>query len=461
MVLDTLREWLAGHDGGNRRYRVALSGGLDSTVLLHALATLRAQFPAMRLDALHVDHALQDESGDWARHCRALCRRLDVRLKVHRADAIEPAGQGLEAAAREARYRWFSSQLGRGDVLVTAHHAGDQAETILYNLLRGGGLRGLAGMPVERSFSRGVLARPLLALPRAALSEHATANALEWIEDPSNEGLEFDRNYIRHRLVPIITARWPAAERNLQRVANNAAEAAAILERLARRQIAECVVPDALQPLSDAPVLDVPALFRLPEDECLGLLRHWIIDAGYRPPPRDRLLGLRRGLIGDAAGAGGFEWADATIRRYRDALYLVPSLPRRIPGPCKWRLDRALDIPGVPLRLVARRRSGAGIALAAIAGRELTVDFDTGDRRIRLHEGGPRRPLRKLFQEMGIPPWMRRVLPRISLEDELLCVVPVAEAASRRAARGEPGVKFELAPRPVPPIEDADGTPRH
>ncbi len=449
-VVDTLRGWLSACEIGNgRRCLVAFSGGPDSTVLLHALASLRAEFPALRLTALHLDHALHPASPHWANHCRALCRRLDVGLHVHRLAALDTAG-GVEAAAREARYAWFSTHVNTGDVLVTAHHRADQAETLLYNLVRGAGVRGLAAMPVERPFAGGTLARPLLSLTRQDLLEYGRSHRLEWIDDPANEGLDHDRNFIRHRLVPAILERWPGAERNLARAAINAGEAAGILDRLAERGVHACRVDDAFNPLSTAPVLNTAALGDLPADECLNLLRWWMIEAGYPPPSRQRLRRLHRDLLADPrVSTGSFAWAGVSIRRYRDAIYLVPPLPAAMPGPTVWRVPEPFDVPGLPLSLSARRGRGDGIALPP--GRvSLTVDFATADRSIRLRPGGPRRSLRKVFQEAGVPPWLRRVLPRVSLDGELLCVPGVVQSGSHRAGGGRPALSIELVSRRPP-----------
>jgi tRNA(Ile)-lysidine synthase len=192
------------------RYWVAFSGGLDSTVLLHVLASARGDLRAP-LSAIHIDHALQAGSTDWVRHCREQCGQLDVPLHTMLVDAAAPPGESPEAAARNARYTAIAAALGPRAMLLTAHHLDDQAETLLLQLLRGAGVEGLAAMPSIRAWHGGWHARPLLAWRRDALHAWATAKQLGWIQDPSNAQTAAYRNYLRHQIVPLLRARWPAS----------------------------------------------------------------------------------------------------------------------------------------------------------------------------------------------------------------------------------------------------------
>ena len=193
-----------------RGYRVAFSGGLDSTALLHLLGLARSQLAAP-VEAVHVDHQLQSASAAWTDHCREVCRQLEIPLQVLTVDAHPTPGQSPEAAARQARYAALS-EMHRGDeMLLTAHHVDDQAETLLLQLLRGAGVEGLAAMPMIRTWQGGWHARPLLDIPRRALHAWAQAQGLAWIEDPSNAHTTADRNYLRHEIMPRLLGRWPAA----------------------------------------------------------------------------------------------------------------------------------------------------------------------------------------------------------------------------------------------------------
>lgn len=445
MVVDTLRRWLAEYDPNlTRRYKVAYSGGMDSSVLLHALVALRDSVMALELECLHVDHGLRVESAYWADFCKRICAKSGIPFHSHRLDEIDTRGKGREAAARDARYLWFAGLIDEHDVLVTAHHRDDQAETMLFNLFRGSGVGGLAAMPAERRFAGGVLARPLLPLSRDLLASYAAECGLSWIDDPSNQSLDFDRNYIRHCVIPAITTRWPALSRNAYRASVNFAEALQILDRVANEQIARISLANVLNPVSDAPVLDVSRLAALPLEDFLNISRVWIHNAGWGVPPRRRLLSLRDDLVLDVDRvSGSFSLAGADIRRYRKALYLVPTLPPRLDAPVTWQIDHPIEFDAVGLSLKACASQDGGLDTRLLAGRELSVDFVTTDRKIRTHAGSPRKSLRKIFQEAGIPPWMRRVLPRINLGTDLLCVPGVAENVDYLAPVGGTGITFQ------------------
>lgn len=195
-------------------YLVAYSGGLDSHVLVHALAGLRAEL-RLPVRALHVHHGLQPQADDWVVHCEAVCRQLEIPLLVEQLDLAPGAGESIEAAARAARYAAIAKHLRRDEMLLTAQHRDDQAETLLLQLLRGAGLEGLSGMPGCRAWQGGWHARPLLDVDREALAVYARDHQLQWIEDPSNLDERFDRNYLRHRVMPLLRARWPSATTTL------------------------------------------------------------------------------------------------------------------------------------------------------------------------------------------------------------------------------------------------------
>src|SRR5215469_12271905 len=214
---------------------VALSGGVDSSALLAALATPRRARP--RLRAVHVDHGLHPNSALWSAHCRALAQSLDVPLHVLTTRVARARGESLEAAARKARYALLEPQLAAGEVLLTAHHEDDQLETVLLQLFRGGGLAGIAAMPELAPFGAGFLARPLLGCTRAQLEEWVRSNALQWVEDDTNSDESLDRNYLRRRILPLVRTRWPGIAGSVARSARHAAEAQRLLEVVARRDV--------------------------------------------------------------------------------------------------------------------------------------------------------------------------------------------------------------------------------
>ncbi len=219
-------------------FLVAYSGGMDSHVLLHALAQLRPQLPGIAVRAVHVEHGLHPQSAQWARHCMTVCAQLDIACEVRAVDARAPDGVSPEAAARAARYAALAEAVPCGGILLTAHHQDDQAETLLLQLLRGGGPRGLAGMAPVSRFGTAWLARPLLEFSHAALRAYAVTQKLQWVDDSSNVETRFDRNYLRHEIMPGLRRRWPSAGVTLGRAAQHCAEAAELLDGLAQADYA-------------------------------------------------------------------------------------------------------------------------------------------------------------------------------------------------------------------------------
>lgn len=390
------------------RYWVAYSGGLDSSVLLHALAVIRQDLPAP-LIALHLDHGLQAGSGQWAAHCREICQGLGIPLRERALGLAPRPGESLEALAREARRAAFQAALGHGDLLLTAQHQDDQAETLLLQLLRGAGLAGLAAMPALVALPPGYLARPLLGFGRAQLHAYAEAAGLTWVEDPSNADRAFDRNYLRHELMPRLARRWPAHGETLARAARHCAEAQGLIDDLAREDLARC---QGRRPGS----LLVSALERLEPPRRRALLRHWIRVRGFATPNAPRL----ERILKDVAGAAPdrtprVSWPGVEVRRYRDELFILPPLP---PPP---RESLSWEEPAIPLELppgLGRLRwVGEGVPDGPLG-----VSFRAGGERCPLPGGAGHRSLKKLFQARGVPDWLRSHVPLIQGRDGRLAV---------------------------------------
>ena len=301
---------------------VALSGGLDSTALLAALATKRPA--SLQLRALHVDHGLRSASKQWAAHCRKLARDLHVPFKVLTTKVERPHGTSLEAAARDARYRLLATALHPGEILLTAHHSDDQLETVLLQLLRGSGLPGISAMPALAPFAQGQLARPLLSRSRAELETWVREQGLTWVEDDTNVDEAFDRNYLRLRVLPLIRARWPGAPTAVARSARHAAEAQTLLDTLARADIDRASYGESLS---------IKSLRALPPDRLRNALRFWITRAGYLAPDTKRLEEITGPLLDARPDANPFvEWGEgqgsARAQRHGDLLSLGPRPTR-------------------------------------------------------------------------------------------------------------------------------------
>lgn len=409
---------------------IAYSGGRDSHVLLH-LAVAAGLQPR----AVHVDHGLHPDSGRWAAHCTAVCRALGVSLAVRQVSVADSGVAGVEAAAREARYEVFRSLLQAGELLLTAHHRDDQAETVLLRALRGAGLRGLAAIPRERPLGPGRLLRPLLDVPRDHIDDYARAHDLHWIDDPSNETLQPDRNYLRHTVMPALRRRWPAAEGRLARLAAQAAEDAALLDELADLDLDAC---------ADADSLSVQALARLSRPRLRNAVRRWLYRNDRRPPEAARLeAGLDALLTAGADREPVLRWSEGTIRRYRGRLYLLDSRTAELPDSIHaWDMAGVLPIPGIGRLAVSETRRGERLSGSLLEREDITVRLRRGGERIRPPGSRHSRPLKTLFQEAGVPPWERRRTPLIFAGEVLVAVGERWIAADYAATGDEPGLRI-------------------
>ena len=395
---------------------VALSGGVDSTALLAALAACRSK-PA-RLRALHVDHGLRPASKQWAQHCRSLARRLRVPLKVLTTKVVRARGESLEAAAREARYRLLASALEPGEVLLTAHHCDDQLETVLLQLFRGSGLPGLAGMPALAPFAKGWLVRPLLSRSRAELEAWAREHELTWVDDDSNADVQLDRNYLRLHILPLIRERWPGSPVAVARSARHVAEAQALLDALALSDVDRARYGESLS---------VKTLRALPPARRRNALRFWITRAGYLAPDTRRLGEIAGALLDARPDANpSVEWSSMSegapvqapkrVRVQRDGDLLTLSQPAAGGASTSadilwsWRECRMCALPGDFGKLALEPDARGPIDLDALPD-VLAIRWRSGGERLCPHRGGARRSLKNLLQEARVPVAERGRLP--------------------------------------------------
>lgn len=418
------------------RVRVALSGGLDSTVLLHALATARASGALSMLAAIHVHHGLQAAAEDWARRCGALCESLGVELDLYRVrvDPRDPAGP--ESAARRLRYEAFARALAPGEVLATAHHRDDQAETFLIRALRGSGVEGLGAMRPWRRFAAGWLWRPFLQLPRALIEHHARERNLVWIEDPHNADSRFLRSWLRGSVMPELARRLPGAAENLARSAALSAEASDLLDELAALDLAD---------LADGPALSVAGLLRRSPARAVNAVRLWLRRLGL-PAPRSAVLCRLRPELLEAASdrSPKLAWPGAELRRYRDRLFAGLPLP---PAP------GAAEIPWTGAHSPALP-PGCGRLLGGAPARAdgaWSVRFGVAGERFRPSGSPATRSLKNLFQEAGVPPWVRRRTPMLYRQGQLRWVGGFGWQGGSEAFE----LRWEPEPwRPAPPRAD-------
>jgi len=385
-----------------RCYVVAYSGGLDSTVLLHlARAT---GLPG--LSAVHVHHGLQAAADGWASHCEAQCRDWHLPIEILRVRVDARHRQGPEAAARAARYAALRGHLPEDAVLMTAHHAGDQAETVLLRLLRGTGIEGLAAIAPVATLDSARVWRPLLPVSRKILLGYARQHDLRWIDDPHNADPRYARSWLRSRVMPLLHARWPDADAQLARAADHAADASILLEGLAVRLHAAAALQNG--------GLSVASLLRLTPAERRLVLRHWLAAKALPAPFAATLQQLETDVLNARADATPLLcWPGGEFRRYRDALYASAPLPALAK-------DFRVDWDGrQPLRLP----EGYGQLQGAQAfAAPVEVCFARGGERIRPGGQAHSRSLRQLGQQFDIPPWLRPRLPLVFVNGVLVSV---------------------------------------
>ncbi|MEL0583945.1 MAG: tRNA lysidine(34) synthetase TilS [Candidatus Thiodiazotropha sp. (ex. Lucinoma kazani)] len=413
---------------------LAFSGGLDSCVLLHLLAELRLQLP-YELRAIHVHHGLQAEAGEWQRHCENICESYGIPLDNVQLTLTPIAGESIEAVAREARYQAFAKCMGEGDLLLTAQHQDDQAETLLLQLLRGSGPAGLAAMPLLARFEPGWLARPLLQVSRLTLEAYAQQYALTWHDDPSNQNLRFDRNFIRHQVMPLLRSRWPAASMTLSRAARFSGELLTLVKEEAEEDLVKARY-------GDSDTLSITALKKLHSVRLRNLLRHWIAASGATMPNSKKLARIElESVHGRIDTVPLVTWGGWEVRRYRDQLFLDRARPATNPiGVIPWSDKQLLELPHGLGRLVVES-SAVGIDAARWRQGEVEVRFRHGGERCQPAGQAHHRPLKKLLQEWCVPPWERERLPLIYLDGVLAAIPGRINCQSCMAHPGEEAIQ--------------------
>lgn len=368
-------------------YWVAYSGGLDSHVLLSLFAKLRETL-LINVRAVHINHGLSKNAVSWAEHCAVVCRDLKIDFATYVISVDTQNGTSVEECAREKRYAIFADLLQEGDMLLTAHHKDDQAETFLLQLLRGAGVKGLSAMPEVKPFAKAMHARPLLTFSRAQLLQYATEQGLSWIEDESNQNTKYTRNFIRHDLMPLLSAREPAATQLIARSAAHCAEAQALLDEYVAVDLQQCAG-------SRADTLSVQQLIKLTPARQRLVLRSWIHKRGFRLPDHRRLEAILSDVLtADWDRMPCVQWGEAELRRYGDDIFIMNS--NDIARTCS--VSARGDLP-----------------------KNTTVKFRTGGEVVRIPGRGTQ-SLKNLFQEWRIPPWERDSIPLWYVDEEIVAV---------------------------------------
>lgn len=415
---------------------LALSGGLDSVVLLHLLTQVKAVLP-FTLQAMHVHHGLSPNADAWAEFCLAQCQQFNVPLHItHVQVAKNPdyknSTQGIEAEARALRYNvlfHFRTSDTIPAFIVTAHHQDDQAETVLLQLFRGAGVKGLAAMAAIDQHRR--LMRPLLNIPRNLLHQYAVQHQLHWCEDESNDNTQYDRNFVRHTLLPQLTSRFAGITTVLTRTASHMAEASALLETLAE-QDAEAMLCDNSVCLKQLQTLDLSRI--------KNLLRWWFTQHALAMPSTEHLHEIVTQLLYARKDADiNIKLQHLYLRKYQQRAYLCQDQPL-IPFDLVWNGEAELDLPGGG-KLCFSKVTGAGLALKH-GITKLRITHRTGGERFKPDARRPTRTLKYLLQEMNMPPWKRITIPLVYWQDQLAYVPGVGATHTLLAQADEPGLEI-------------------
>lgn len=405
---------------GRQRLYVAYSGGVDSHVLLHSCASI----PRLKdkIIAVYVHHGLQAEAESWAKHCEKTAKELGVEFLTLRVDAKPTPGESPEEAARNARYGALKSLINADDALLLAQHREDQLETVLLQLFRGSGLRGLSGMPERIAFGAGVMLRPFLDTPKQAIIDYAQAHQLNWVEDPSNQSNDYDRNFLRNGVVPLLKQRWPAIDKTVARSAKHCADAQLLVEEVA----------DELFGAVFNPADKTLCISRLMEHHSHPqqlILRHWFRHLGLKMPSQAFIGRILSQVIAASehrdpvlSGQG------CTIRRYRDKLYCLAAGQPDATQSARESLQDLVWPAGQTSIKISHERilfcepSSAGILREQWLNAKVEVRFRKGGEKICLPGRQGHHSLKKLFQEAAVPPWERDVMPLVYLNDTLAAV---------------------------------------
>jgi len=415
----------------NQNILIAYSGGVDSQVLLHCLASLKSQNRLKSvLSVCHVDHGLSDNSAQWQQFAIAQCRQFNIPLEIVCVNIKEQAQKSVEALARDARYNALKSVANDGDLIVTGHHSDDQAETFLLALKRGSGLKGLSAMQKEMKLGKQLLVRPLLDLSRADIEKYANDHQLVWVEDESNIDERFDRNFLRHRIIPELSQRWPSIKNTIARSAEHCFEAQQLLDELAQQDLIKCQFSNK--------VLDIPALFELSQARFNNTLRFFLSQHSLLMPSKQQLQQICQQLSAKDDKSPMVQLANCCLRRFKNELHLTDIYL----DISSWQEEvnlvevagknlLALPLPDKlgTLSLSAKKSAGfnkncwQASVRAPKPEQVISISFSHNNPKCSPQYRQHSRELKKVLQELAIPPWLRKRTPFIYYDGELVAVI--------------------------------------
>ncbi len=417
----------------NCHLAVALSGGIDSVVLLHLLVTLSKQMQ-FTLSAVHINHGISSNAVRWSKFCRDLCHAYDIPITVTQLNIRKESGVSLEAAARYGRYQVFNHLTS--DYVILAQHLDDQAETLLLQLLRGAGTKGLGAMPILRKQTSDVapqILRPLLDVSRSKIEEYAKQNTLNWINDESNDNTVFDRNFLRHEILPLLGKRYPAYQKTLSRSSHHLAEASDLLNELAEIDSKDCIISGKLQ-VNKLRLLSIP--------RAKNLLRFTLSQQGATLPSTTKLDDMLHQLLSSRIDAQlHIPFGNTEVRCYQGSMYV---LPRKPPPKTEWQItwqgEKLLKLDNSNSFINFSHSKNMGINFQKLVENPVTIRQRLGGERFCPDCKRPRRSLKNLLQEASIPPWDRKILPLLFSGDQLVWVPGIGVECTFQVRQEESGL---------------------
>jgi tRNA(Ile)-lysidine synthase len=400
---------------------IGFSGGLDSTVLLHALAQLNLP---VQLHALHINHQISPNAEQWQEQCATFCAQLSIPFHAEKV-TVENTGKGIEDAARAARYAVFENHIGAQDCLLTAHHANDQTETLLLRLMRGTGPRGLAAMAEQRTLGCGIVVRPLLHFARADLEGYARAHELTWVDDESNVDDHYDRNFLRNQVLPLLQQRWPEFQTKWQQTADLCAQQELLLEEFAQEDLQRANPVAARVGQS----IDLGVLMSLSPARQQNVLRYWLRSLNYSTPEQTHWQQINQQIFNFRADAQvRVSWGTVALQVYRQRLYALPVILPKL----------ELVFGGSETYSVARLKKNLP---------DLQINYRNGGERCKPAGRNHSQTLKKLLQEYHLEPWLRDQVPLVYCKEELVAVGDLWVCEGFAAQAGEPSwnLSWQLA----------------
>ncbi len=437
VLFEHLRLDLASH------FFVSYSGGMDSTVLLHTCRALNESGVIQNLTALHSNHGIHSESNIWEQQCKVICEQMGVEFEATRLYLGRDGDRVSEATARKARYEWLRQFMNKNSILMTAHHQSDQVETLLLNLLRGAGVRGLSGIQPVTEFGEGKLVRPLLEVTKDQIREYLHKFKLSYVEDPANHDLQYSRSYLRSVVIPALEQHWPVATNSIARTVHLLQDTRGALDELVRHDFDFCKVSRECY-FSHPIQLKIKNLRQLSRFRQVNLIRFWINTNDLPEPNQSMLDDFIQSVVQSDSKAGAMKWSGHQVLKYQNALYLVRSLSQSDNGgEYEWDLNSPLAISEVGIKICPTEVVGAGIDRSKVPG-SISVRFRSGGERIKLPGREHSSKIKKILQESSIPTWERKMLPLIYSGEELVAMAPNIVASKYAATSDRRGVVLRL-----------------